>query len=209
MGAGRSYGATHSQCLERLFTGIPGLKVVAGSDGPDCARLLLGALADPNPVIVLEHKLLYPVRFEEPAEPLAPVAPGSARVTRPGTDVTIVAWSYMAHLALQAAVALAEEEIEAEIVDVRSLAPLDIPVLISSAKKTGRVLVVEEGPVTGGVAAEIATRISEGAFGALAAPVRRLAMPDIPVPSARELERAIMPSAASIADAARDLAMVV
>ena len=209
MGAGRSYGATHSQCLERLFTGIPGLKVVAGSDGPDCARLLLGALADPNPVIVLEHKLLYPVRFEEPAEPLAPVAPGSARVTRPGTDVTIVAWSYMAHLALQAATALAEEEIEAEVVDVRSLAPLDLPALISSATKTGRVLVVEEGPVTGGVAAEIATRISEGAFGSLAAPVRRLAMPDIPVPSARELERAIMPSAASIADAARDLAMVV
>jgi pyruvate/2-oxoglutarate/acetoin dehydrogenase E1 component len=209
MGAGRSYGATHSQCLERLFTGIPGLKVVAGSDGPDCARLLLGAIADPNPVIVLEHKLLYPVRFEEPAEPIAPVAPGSARVTRQGTDVTIVAWSYMAHLALQAAATLAEEEIEAEVVDVRSLAPLDAATLIASARKTGRVLVVEEGPITGGVAAEIATRISEGAFGALAAPVRRLAMPDIPVPSARELERAIMPDAASIADAARDLAMVV
>ena len=127
MGAGRSYGATHSQCLERLFTGIPGLKVVAGSDGPDCAALLLGALADPNPVIVLEHKLLYPLRFEEPATPIVPVAPGAARVTRPGTDVTIVAWSYMAHLALQAAATLAEEEIEAEVVDVRSLAPLDVP----------------------------------------------------------------------------------
>ena len=209
MGAGRSYGATHSQCLERLFTGIPGLKVVAGSDGPDCARLLLGALADPNPVIVLEHKLLYPIRLEQQEGPLVPVAPGSARVTRNGTDVTIVAWSYMAHLALQAAAALAEEEIEAEVVDVRSLAPLDLPALISSAKKTGRVLVVEEGPITGGVAAEIATRISEGAFGSLAAPVRRLAMPDVPVPSARELEHIVMPSAASIADAARDLAMVV
>ena len=209
MGAGRSYGATHSQCLERLFTGIPGLKVVAGSDGPDCAGLLLGALADPNPVIVLEHKLLYPIRFEEPAGPIAPIAPGSARVTRQGTDVTIVAWSYMAHLALQAAASLAEEEIEAEVVDVRSLAPLDEAALIESAKKTGRVLVVEEGPLTGGVAAEIATRINEGAFGALAAPVRRLAMPDVPVPSARELERAVMPDAASIADAARDLAMVV
>jgi pyruvate/2-oxoglutarate/acetoin dehydrogenase E1 component len=209
MGAGRSYGATHSQCLERLFTGIPGLKVVAGSDGPDCARLLLGALADPNPVIVLEHKLLYPIRFEEPEEPIIPVAPGAARVTREGTDVTIVAWSYMAHLALQAANSLAEEEIETEVVDVRSLAPLDATTLIASAKKTGRVLVVEEGPITGGVAAEIAARISEGAFGSLAAPVRRLAMPDIPVPSARELERAVMPSAAAIADAARDLAMVV
>ena len=206
MGAGRSYGATHSQCLERLFTGIPGLKVVAGSDGLDCARLLLGALADPNPVIVLEHKLLYPIRFEEPKGPIVPVAPGSARVTREGTDVTIVAWSYMAHLAFQAATSLAEEEIEAEVVDVRSLAPLDAAALIASAKKTGRVLVVEEGPMTGGVAAEIATRISEGAFGSLAAPVRRLAMPDVPVPSARELERAVMPDAAAIADAARDLA---
>ena len=206
MGAGRSYGATHSQCLERLFTGIPGLKVVAGSDGPDCARLLLGALADPNPVLVLEHKLLYPLRFEEPAELIAPVSPGSACITRTGADVTVVAWSYMAHLALQAAAALAEEEIEAEVVDVRSLAPLDVETLVASAKKTGRVLVVEEGPLTGGVAAEIATRITEGAFGSLAAPVRRLAMPDVPVPSARELERAVMPSAASIADAAKDLA---
>ena len=206
MGAGRSYGATHSQCLERLFTGIPGLKVVAGSDGPDCAGLLLGALADPNPVIVLEHKLLYPVRFEEPLEPIAPITPGTARVTRQGTDVTIVAWSYMAHLALQAAAGLAEEEIEAEVVDVRSLAPLDTATLVASAQKTGRVLVVEEGPLTGGVAAEIATRITEGAFSSLAAPVRRLAMPDVPVPSARELERAVMPDAAAIADAARDLA---
>ena len=209
MGAGRSYGATHSQCLERLFTGIPGLKVVAGSDGPDCAALLLGALADPNPVIVLEHKLLYPLRFEEPATPIVPVAPGAARVTRPGTDVTIVAWSYMAHLALQAAATLAEEEIEAEVVDVRSLAPLDVPALVASARKTGRVLVVEEGPLTGGLSGEIVARISEGAVGSLAAPVHRLAMPDVPVPSARELERAVMPSAAQIADAARDLATMV
>ena len=209
MGAGRSYGATHSQCLERLFTGIPGLKVVAGSDGPDCARLLLGALADPNPVLFLEHKLLYPLRFEEPAEPIAPVAPGSARITREGGDVTIVAWSYMAHLALQAAAALAEEEIESEVVDVRSLAPLDAGTLVASAQKTGRVLVVEEGPLTGGVAAEIATRITDGAFSSLAAPVRRLAMPDVPVPSARELERAVMPSAVTIAAAGRDLATTV
>ena len=209
MGAGRSYGATHSQCLERLFTGIPGLKVVAGSDGPDCASVLLGALADPNPVIVLEHKLLYPLRFEELSAPIAPVAPGSARVTREGTDVTIVAWSYMAYLALQAAASLAEEEIEAEVVDVRSLAPLDTATLVASARKTGRVLVVEEGPLTGGLSGEIAARISEGAFDALAAPVRRLAMPDVPVPSARELERAVMPSATQIAGAARDLATMV
>ncbi len=93
MGAGRSYGATHSQCLERLFTGIPGLKVVAGSDGPDCAALLLGAIADPNPVIVLEHKLLYPLRFEKPEGAIAPVAPGSARIAKHRTGVTLSAWS--------------------------------------------------------------------------------------------------------------------
>ena len=130
-------------------------------------------------------------------------------MTRQGTDVTIVAWSYMAHLAQQAAATLAEEEIEAEVVDVRSLAPLDSATLIASAQKTGRVLVVEEGPLTGGVAAEIATRITEGAFRSLAAPVRRLAMPDVPVPSARELERAVMPDAAAIVEAARDVAMTV
>ena len=94
-------------------------------------------------------------------------------------------------------------------VDVRSLAPLDTATLVASAQKTGRVLVVEEGPLTGGVAAEIATRITEGAFSSLAAPVRRLAMPDVPVPSARELERAVMPDAVAIADAARDVAMTV
>lgn len=208
MGAGRGYGATHSQCLERLFTGIPGLKVVAGSDGPDCAGLLLGAIADPNPVIVLEHKLLYPIRYEEPAA-IAPIAPGKARVTREGTDVTIIGWSYMAHEALRAAQALSEEEIEAEVVDLRSLVPLDMDTILASVRKTRRALIVEEGPVSGGFAGEIAARINEAAFGALDAPVKRIGMPEIPIPSARELERAMMPDAAAIADAARDLATMV
>lgn len=206
-GAGRSYGATHSQTLERLFTGIPGLRVVAGSNGPDCAGLLLGALADPNPVIVLEHKLLYPLRHEgEEETPIEPIAPGHARIAREGTDVTIIAWSYMAHQAGRAATALAEEEIEAEVVDLRSLAPIDWETVLGSVRKTRRVLVVEEGPITGGLGAEISARISEEAFEDLDAPVQRLAMADIPVPSARELEQAVMPDATAIADAARDLA---
>lgn len=209
MGAGRSYGATHSQCLERLFTGIPGLKVVAGSNGPDCAGLLLGALADPNPVIVLEHKLLYPQRFEEPGGEILPIAPGKACLTREGTDVTIIAWSWMAHEALRAAEVLAQEEIEAEVVDVRSLAPLDMDTILASVLKTRRVLIVEEGPYTGGLSADIAARVGEGAFGRLDAPVKRLCMADIPVPSARELEQRVMPDARSIADAARDLATMV
>ena len=206
-GAGRSYGATHSQTLERLFTGIPGLKVVAGANGPDCAGLLLGALADPNPVIVLEHKLLYPLRWEgDENAPIEPIAPGHARIAREGTDITIIAWSYMAYQAERAAAALAEEEIEAEVVDLRSLAPVDWETVLESVRKTRRVLIVEEGPLTGGVAAELSAHIAEEAFDDLDLPVRRLAMADIPVPSARELEQAVMPNAAMIADAARDLA---
>ena len=206
MGAGRSYGATHSQCLERLFAGIPGLKVVAGSTGPECAGLLLGALADPGPVLVLEHKLIYPMRFEG-GDKVSPIPPGSARIAREGTDVTIVAWSYMVHEALRAAEALAEEEIEAEVVDLRSIAPIDAETLAASAAKTGRVLVVEEGPVTGGVSAEVACAITERTT--LAAPVRRLGMPEGPIPAARHLEKAAMPDAEKIADAARDLATLV
>ena len=206
MGAGRSYGATHSQCLERLFAGIPGLKVVAGSTGPECAGLLLGALADPGPVLVLEHKLIYPMRFEG-GDKVSPIPPGSARIAREGTDVTIVAWSYMVHEALRAAEALAEEEIEAEVVDLRSIAPIDAETLAASAAKTGRVLVVEEGSVTGGVSAEVACAITERTT--LAVPVRRLGMPEGPIPAARHLEKAAMPDAAKIADAARDLATLV
>ena len=206
-GAGRSYGATHSQTLERLFTGIPGLKVVAGANGPDCAGLLLGALADPNPVIVLEHKLLYPLRWEgEENAHIEPIAPGRARVAREGTDITIIAWSYMAYQSERAAAALAEEEIEAEVIDLRSLAPVDWETVLASVRKTRRVLIVEEGPLTGGVAAEISAHIAEEAFEDLDLPVRRLAMADIPVPSARELEQAVMPNATAIIDAARDLA---
>lgn len=210
MGAGRSYGATHSQCLERLFTGIPGLKVVAGSNGPDCASLLLGAVADPGPVIVLEHKLLYPLRWKcDESAPVSPLPPGRAKVAREGTDVTIIAWSWMTVEALRAAAAMEAEEISAEVIDLRSLAPLDMDTVLASVRKTRRVLIVEEGPLTGGLSGEIAARIGEEAFGELDAPVRRLAMPDIPVPSARELEKAMMPDAQSIAAAAVDLATLV
>lgn len=210
MGAGRSYGATHSQCLERLFTGIPGLKVVAGGDGPDCAALFLGALADPDPVLVLEHKLLYPLRWDvDDSRQIAPIAPGKAKIAREGSDVTIIAWSWMTVESLRAAAALEAEEISAEVVDLRSLAPLDMETVLASVRKTRRALIVEEGPLTGGLSGEIAARISEAAFGELDAPVRRLAMPDVPVPSARELERAIMPNAQTIAAAATDLATLV
>jgi pyruvate dehydrogenase E1 component beta subunit len=209
MGGGRGYGATHSQCLERLFFGIPGLRIVAPASGADAAGLLQAAIRDANPVLFLEHKLLYPLRWEMENDLPPPLPLGRARVARPGTDVTIVAWSWMCVEAERAAVALAREEIEAEVIDLRTLNPLDMETLLVSARKTGRVLVVEEGPLTGGVAGEIAARLAEAAFGALAAPVRRLAPPDCPLPAARSLESLLMPNAETIAAAARDLATLV
>ena len=206
MGAGRGYGATHSQCLERLFFGIPGIKIVAPSTGADMAALLQGAIRDPNPVLFLEHKLLYPLRWELPDEPIAPLAPGTARLARAGSDITLAAWSWMAFEAERAAALLAAEEIEAEVIDLRSLNPLDLTTLVASARKTRRVLLIEEGPRTGGVTGEIAAQIHAQAHGQLDFPVERLTMPDCPVPSARSLEQAMMPNAASIAEAALELA---
>lgn len=204
-GAGRGYGATHSQSLERLFLGVPGIKVAAPSNASDASALLQSAIRDDNPVLFLEHKLLYPLRFEVPDELPPPLPLGFAKVIREGTDVTFVTWSYMTHLAQQAAARLAQEGIEAEIVDLLTLSPLDIDTVVESAKNTGRVIVIEEGPKTGGFAAEIAAQIIERAHDYLEKPVRRLASPDFPVPSAKNLEAACLPTAADIAALAREL----
>lgn len=206
-GAGRGYGATHSQSLERLFCGIPGIKIAAPSNAHDGSALLQSAIRDNSPVLFLEHKLLYPMRFEV-EDGLPPPSPfGFAKVTRAGEDLTIVAWSYMSVLALQSAAILAEEDIAAEVIDLRTLAPLDIDTVIASVKATGRVMIIEEGPLTGGFAAEIAARITEQAFEYLDLPVKRVAGADLPLPSARNLEAACIPSIDSITQAARDLAL--
>lgn len=205
-GAGRGYGATHSQSLERLFAGVPGLKIAVPSNADDASGLLQTAIRDNNPVLFLEHKLLYPLRFET-GDVLPPPLPfGVAHRAREGTDVTIVAWSHMTHLAQQAAARLAQEGIEAEIVDLRTLCPLDIGTIVESAKNTGRVMIVEEGPKTGGFAAEIAAQIAERAYDYLEKPIRRLASPDFPIPSAKNLEAACIPTVADIADLARSMA---
>ncbi len=206
LGAGRGYGATHSQCLERLFFGVPGLKIVAPGNGADFSALLQSSIADPNPVLFLEHKLLYPLRWDIPEVPAVPRPLGEARVSRPGTDISIIAWSYMTVEANRAAALLAEEEIEAEVIDVATLLPLDIKTIITSAVKTKRVLIVEEGPLTGGIAAEISAQIHERLYGQLDFAVTRLAMPDSPIPSARPLELHLMPNAETIAAAALDIA---
>ena len=205
-GGGRGYGATHSQSFERLFFGAPGIRIAAPATGADFAGLLRTAIRCPDPVLFVEHKRFYPLRWELPDDPLPPVPFGKARIARPGTDLTILAWSWMAHLSTLVAARLAEDEISAEVVDLRTLCPLDRDAIAASARKTGRVLVVEEGPLTGGVAAEIAAFAAEAAFGRLAAPVRRVASPDCPVPAAKPLEAAVIPGEDAIYQAALELA---
>jgi len=204
-GGGRGYGATHSQSLERLFTGVPGIEIVAPATAEDAAALLQTALRREGPVLFLEHKLLYPMRFDFPDGLPEPAPFGRARVVRAGADVTLIAWSYMSVLCVQAAQVLADEGISAEVIDLRTLAPLDAETLAESARRTGRVVVVEEGPRTGGFAAEIACRIGEAAGEYLEKPVRRVCGRDAPLPSARAAEAACLPDVAAIVAAAREL----
>lgn len=205
-GGGRGYGATHSQCFESLLLSVPGLRIVCPATASDASALLQTALTCEDPVIFCEHKLLYPRRFEVPQNLPPPLPFGRARTARPGSDLTIIAWSYMTHLAEEAAANLAEEEISAEVLDLRTLAPLDSRAILESVARTKRALIIEEGPCTGGVAAEIGFQIQEHLHGQLEAPLRRLTFPDCPVPAARSLEAALLPNTASITAAALDLA---
>jgi len=204
-GGGRGYGATHSQSLERIFACVPGIKIAAPSNAHDASGLLQTAVRDDNPVLFLEHKLLYPQRFEVGDSLPQPIPFGFARHTHEGDDVTIVAWSHMAFLARQAAAELAAAGIEADVVDLLTLNPLDIDAVVESAQRTGRVLIAEEGPKTGGFAAEIAAQVMERAHDYLEKPVLRVAGADFPVPSAKHLEAACLPSIRDIIDAARSM----
>ena len=210
-------GAQHARNVERFFIGIPGIKVVAPSTAYDAKGLLKAAVRDDNPVMIFEHKLLYGSKgprsesgavdatSEIPVEDYV-VPLGTAAVRRAGDHVTILAWLLMAHFALGAARQLEAEGIDAEVIDVRSLSPFDYDTIGRSVAKTGRVVIVEEGPKTGGVAAELAAGIMERFGGSLQAPVERVASPDIPVPFAPVLENAYRPSPAAIAAAARRVA---
>lgn len=196
-GGGRNYGPTHSQSLEAWLIHVPGLKVVAPSTPADAKGLLASAIRDPNPVVVIESKLLYGTRGEVPeGEHLVPI--GEAKVVREGADVTLVAYSRMTVEALKAAQLLASQSIEAEVVDLRTLAPLDMDTVAASVEKTGRAVVVCEDCVTGGVSAEITARIVEECFDFLQAPVKRVAGLDTPLPCADNLERAALPDASKI-----------
>jgi pyruvate/2-oxoglutarate/acetoin dehydrogenase E1 component len=200
-GGGRGYGPTHSQSLERLVFGTPGLVIVAPATAADAKGLLKSAIRSDDPVIFLESKVLYGQRGEVPGgEYLVPL--GQARVACEGDDLTIVTYSRMVGEALAAAAALGEQGLSVEVLDLRTLAPLDWQVVAESVTKTGRLVVVEEGPLTGGIGGEIVARVVETCFDSIQAPPRRVAALDIPVPASPVLERAALPSAQTIAQAA-------
>ncbi len=204
-GSGTGAAAQHSQSLEAWFAHVPGLKVVMPSNATDAASLLLAALDDPNPVIVLEHKLLYKQSFEVPDEfPVARL--GEGRIEVEGTDLTIVATSVEVQRSLEAARLLAERGISAEVIDPRTIKPLDLDLILGSVAKTGRVLLVQEAPKFAGFMAEVSAAIVESeVFGALQAPVRRLCGLDAPIPYSPKLEKASVPQVEDIVESAAAL----
>ncbi len=195
--------AQHSQDFTAWYSHIPGLKVVAPYTAADAKGLLKAAIRDPNPVIFLENEILYGQSFPVPKldDYLVPI--GKARIARVGTDVTIVAWSMSMSYALKAAEELAKEDIGAEVIDLRTLKPMDIATIIESVKKTGRVVTVEEGWRQSGVGAEIAASVTEHAFDWLDAPVTRVTGKDVPMPYAANLEKLALPSVAEVVAAAK------
>jgi pyruvate dehydrogenase E1 component beta subunit len=204
-GSGVGGSAQHSQSLESWFVHIPGLKVVMPSTPYDVKGLLIASIRDNNPVIFVEHKLLYRSRGVVPEESYA-IPLGSAEVKREGGDLTIVATSIMVKRSLEAAERLAEEGIEVEVVDPRTLKPLDQETIIQSVIKTGRVLIVHEAPKTGGFGGELGMVIAESeAFDYLDAPIIRLAGRDMPIPYNRTLEYHTVPQVENIVEKARDL----
>src|SRR3954470_18919774 len=195
--------AQHSHDFSAWYSHIPGLKVIAPYTAADAKGLLKSAIRDPNPIIFLENEILYGQSFPVPklADYLVPI--GKAKVVRSGSDVTIVAWSMGMTYALKAAEQLAKDNISAEVIDLRTLRPMDAETVIESVKKTGRIVTVEEGFRQSGVGAEIAARVQEEAFDWLDAPVARVAGKDVPMPYAANLEKLALPSVAEVVEAAK------
>jgi len=190
----RQVGSQHSHAMEHFYAHVPGLKVVAPAFPADAKGLLKTAVRDDNPVLVMESETLYAVKGEVPDGDHV-VELGRAQIVRPGTDVTIVAYSRMTHVALEAATALDKDGISAEVVDLRSLRPLDEGTLVASVERTHRMVVVHEGWPYGGVGAEIADRVQRLAFDALDAPILRVTTLDAPMPYSAKLEQACIPQA--------------
>ncbi len=206
-GGGISGALYHSQSIEAFFSHVPGLYVVAPSTPYDTAGLLRTALRSPDPVLFLEHKKLYrSIKGEVPDESFF-VPIGKAHVPRQGEDLTIISYGLMLHESLKAAAALAGEGVAAEVIDLRTLAPLDKETILASVRKTGKVLIVYEDNLTGGLGAEVATIIAEQAFEYLDGPIMRVAGPDVPaMPFSHPMQDFFLPNADKIAAAARTLA---
>lgn len=203
-GGGGQLGATHSQSFEGWLASVPGLKVAVPSNSYDALGLLRTAITDENPVVFTEHALLYGDKSDVPNEPyLIPF--GESSIKRQGTDLTIIAYSRMVHIALEAAQRLATEGLSAEVIDLRTLRPLDTDTVLQSVRKTNRAVVVEETWKTGGFAAELASTIQEGAFDSLDAPVGRVGGANVPTPYNGRLEAETIPNADRIIETVRYL----
>jgi pyruvate dehydrogenase E1 component beta subunit len=202
IGAGLGAAGQHSDTLYSVFTHIPGIKVVVPTTPHDAKGLLLESIADDNPVLFFEHMRLYNARSHVPEAPYR-IPLGSAAVVREGTDVTIVGISYMASVALEAAEVLDDEGTSAEVIDPRTLSPLDDETILESVRKTQRLVVVDESPPRCSIATDIAAMVSENAFGDLATPVVRVTAPHTPVPLSPPLENAYIPDTARVVDAVR------
>jgi len=203
-GAGRQLAASHSQNLEGIFAHFPGLKVVAPATPYDAKGLLKAALRQDDPLLFVEHATLYPTRGEVPdGDYTVPI--GKSEIKHEGRDVTIIAFSKMVLLALEAAQELAKEGIEAEVVDLRTLRPLDMKPVVASLKKTNRAVIAEEDWRSYGVGAEVAARLYEEAFDWLDAPIARVAQAEVPLPYNRELEQMALPKVADIVRAVKEI----
>jgi pyruvate dehydrogenase E1 component beta subunit len=201
-GAGNGLAAQHSQSLEAVFYHTPGLKVVMPSTPHDAKGLLKAAIRDDGPVVFIEHKRLYMIKGIVPEDDYV-IELGKADVKRPGDDVTLIAWSGMVSRAMEAAASLAEEGVSVEIVDPRSLVPLDKETLLNSARKTGRVVIAQEAVRRGGVASDIASIIQEEAFDSLRGPIRIVAGLNTPIPFNLNLENACVPQVTDIVAAVK------
>jgi pyruvate dehydrogenase E1 component beta subunit len=202
-GAAARVAAQHSQDYAAWYSSVPGLKVVAPYTAADAKGLLKAAIRDPNPVVFLENEILYGQTFPVPQLDDYVVPIGKAKIARPGKDVTLVAWSIGMTYALKAAEELAKEGIEAEVVDLRTIRPMDIETIVQSVKKTGRCVTVEEGWPQSGVGAEVVAQLMAHAFDWLDAPVTRVSGKDVPMPYAANLEKLALPSVAEVVEAAK------
>jgi acetoin:2,6-dichlorophenolindophenol oxidoreductase subunit beta len=198
-GGGIGIAAQHSQSIEGLFLGLPGIKIVIPSTPYDVKGLLLASIKDDNPVLFFEHKLLYPIKGQVPEEPYE-IPLGVADIKRQGKDLTVIATSFMVQKALKVAEKLVKEGISIEVVDPRTIKPLDMDLIASSVKKTGRAVLVEEACYTGGFTCFLASEIYKNCFDSLDAPIERVAGLDCPIPYEHNLENAVIPDEKKIED---------